>query len=145
MRFYLKVLMKLYSKRRGTAFPGHRKKRWPSKHKTLLQRRCNVTTLQRRCNDVVMTLCVYWGGTNNDNTPASILYKSIAGRYRPISYPDGPITARYRFIKNAYWGHNVTVAMTDIQKNMNCSRWNTLERPTEVGGVGPKHWNLTAA
>ena len=36
-------------------------------------------------------------------TPASILYKSIAGRYRPVSYPDGPITARYRFIKNAYW------------------------------------------
>ena len=35
--------------------------------------------------------------------PASILYKPIAGRYRPVSYPDGPITARYRFIKNAYW------------------------------------------
>ena len=35
--------------------------------------------------------------------PASILYKSIAGRYRPVNYPDGPITARYRFIKNAYW------------------------------------------
>ena len=33
--------------------------------------------------------------------PASILYKSTAGRYRPVSYPDGPITARYRFIKNA--------------------------------------------
>ena len=32
--------------------------------------------------------------------PVSILYKSIAGRYRPVSYPDGPITARYRFIKN---------------------------------------------
>ena len=25
------------------------------------------------------------------------------GRYRPVSYHDGPITARYRFIKNAYW------------------------------------------
>ena len=35
--------------------------------------------------------------------PVSILYKSIADRYRPVSYPDGPITARYRFIKNAYW------------------------------------------
>ena len=34
--------------------------------------------------------------------PASILYKSIAGRYRPVSYPDGPITARYTFIQNAY-------------------------------------------
>ena len=36
---------------------------------------------------------------------ASILYKSIAGRYRPVSYPDGPITAHYRFIKNAFWGY----------------------------------------
>ena len=35
--------------------------------------------------------------------PASILYRSIAGRIRPVSYPDGPITARCRFIKNAYW------------------------------------------
>ena len=30
--------------------------------------------------------------------PASILHKSIAGRYRPVSYPDGPTTARYRFM-----------------------------------------------
>ena len=35
--------------------------------------------------------------------PVSILYKSIAGRYRPVRVADGPITARYRFIKNAYW------------------------------------------
>ena len=37
--------------------------------------------------------------------PARIHYtcKSIAGRYRPVSYPDGSITARYRFIMNAYW------------------------------------------
>ena len=35
--------------------------------------------------------------------PASILYKSIAGRYRPVRVADGPITARYRFIKNASW------------------------------------------
>ena len=35
--------------------------------------------------------------------PASILYKSTAGRYRPVSYPDGPITVSCRFIKNAYW------------------------------------------
>ena len=36
-------------------------------------------------------------------TPVSILYKSIAGRYRPVRVADGPITARYRFIKNACW------------------------------------------
>ena len=35
------------------------------------------------------------------NFPASILYKSTAGGYRPVSYPD--ITARCIFIKNAYW------------------------------------------
>ena len=35
--------------------------------------------------------------------PASIFHKSIAVRYRSVSYPDGRITARYRFIKNAYW------------------------------------------
>ena len=42
---------------------------------------------------------------NNDmnHIPVSILSKSIAGRYRPVSYPDGPITARYRFRKNAGW------------------------------------------
>ena len=33
----------------------------------------------------------------------SILYKYIAGRYRPVRVADGPITARYRFIKNASW------------------------------------------
>ena len=32
------------------------------------------------------------------STQASILHKSTAGRYRPVSYPDGPITARYRFM-----------------------------------------------
>ena len=35
--------------------------------------------------------------------PVSILYKSTAGRYRPVIVADGPITARYRFIKNASW------------------------------------------
>ena len=43
------------------------------------------------------------GSEKFEVNPASILYKSIAGRYRPVSYPDGPITACYRFIKNAYW------------------------------------------
>ena len=55
---------------------------------------------QSRCRGQILSLI---------NIPVSILYKSTAGRYRPVSYPDGPITARYRFIKNAYWdlpGHN---------------------------------------
>ena len=42
-----------------------------------------------------ITLSVYY--------PVSILYKSIAGRFRPVRVADGPITARYRFIKNATW------------------------------------------
>ena len=29
--------------------------------------------------------------------PASILCKSTSVRHRPVSYPDGPMTARYRF------------------------------------------------
>ena len=35
---------------------------------------------------------------NRHGFPASILYKSTADRYRPVSYPEGPITARYRFM-----------------------------------------------
>ena len=31
--------------------------------------------------------------------PASILHKSTVGHYRPVSYPDGPITVRCGFIK----------------------------------------------
>ena len=41
--------------------------------------------------------------THKTGNPASILCKSIAGRYRPVRVADGPITARRRNIKNAYW------------------------------------------
>ena len=50
--------------------------------------------------DVESTVCHL---SAKSQYPASILYKSIAVRYRPVSYPVGPISARYRFIKNAYW------------------------------------------
>ena len=43
--------------------------------------------------------------------PISILYKSIAGRYRPIRVADGPITARYRFMKNASWTVQVQISL----------------------------------
>ena len=33
--------------------------------------------------------------------PASIPHKSTADRYRPVRVADGPITVRYRIIKNA--------------------------------------------
>ena len=39
--------------------------------------------------------------------PVSILYKSTAGRYRPVRVADGPITARCRFIKSADWDASV--------------------------------------
>ena len=39
-----------------------------------------------------------YSNTNFSNIPCSILHKSIASRYRPVSYPDGQITARYRFL-----------------------------------------------
>ena len=47
------------------------------------------------------------------DSPASILYKSIAGRYRPVSYPDGPIRVLYRFIKNASWVVGLINQMAD--------------------------------
>ena len=50
--------------------------------------------------------------------PVSILYKSIAGRYRPVSYPDGPITAHYRFIKNAYWESQILYSGENKKKNI---------------------------
>ena len=43
----------------------------------------------------------YVSGKEDTDYPVSILYKSIAGRYRPVRVADGPITARYRFRKNA--------------------------------------------
>ena len=42
----------------------------------------------------------------------SILYKSIAGRYWPVRVADGPITARYSFIKNAIWDIGIFIDIT---------------------------------
>ena len=42
-----------------------------------------------------------------ESHPVSILYKSIAGRYRPVRVADGPITARYIFIMNMLVGYNI--------------------------------------
>ena len=50
----------------------------------------------------------YW---QDRSDPVSILYKSIAGRYRPVRIADGPITARYRFVKNASWEGGISVAV----------------------------------
>ena len=47
------------------------------------------------------------------DSPASILYKSIAGCYRPVRVTAGPITARYRFIKKMLNG-SVPVTHTAV-------------------------------
>ena len=48
-------------------------------------------------------LCIvfYFELALNVINPVSILYKTIASRYRSVGVADGPIMARYRFIKNA--------------------------------------------
>ena len=65
--------------------------------------------------------------------PASILYTSIASLYRPVRVADGPITARYRFIKNAYWDFRILNCKASIVifkefRNARVSEW--LAYPT---------------
>ena len=57
--------------------------------------------------------------------PVNILYKSKAGCYRPVRVADGPITACYRFIKNASW-ESATIDNKGIQPRFNAqhSGWN---------------------
>ena len=43
--------------------------------------------------------------------PASSLYKSTAGRYRPVRVADGSVTARCRFMYNAYFGYTFCKAL----------------------------------
>ena len=56
---------------------------------------------QSRCCFLFLICSKSYGSPEGKQTgsrnPASILYKYIAGRYRPVSYPDGPITACFRF------------------------------------------------
>ena len=50
-----------------------------------------------------------------ERSPASILRKSTSGRHRPVSYPNGPMTARYRFTQNADWGANLSAFRTFVR------------------------------
>ena len=52
---------------------------------------CTYCLLTTKANKLYKCYC-------STHCPVSILHKSIAGRCRPVSYPDGPITARYRFM-----------------------------------------------
>ena len=46
---------------------------------------------------IVLCDSEFWDQGSISLNPASILRKSTSGRHRPVSYPDGPMTARYRF------------------------------------------------
>ena len=58
--------------------------------------------------------------------PVSILYKSIAGCYRPVRVADGPITARKRFIKNASWVCRVCLIPTQYASWLISFNTNTI-------------------
>ena len=65
---------------------------------------------------MVIIVSVHWFSYHGNETPVSILRKSIAGRYRPVRVADGPITARCRFIKNASWDISYGLKMGNFQK-----------------------------
>ena len=67
--------------------------------------KCQSCSLEKRWNNISNCRLLNF----LPSIPAGILYKSTAGRYRPVSYPGGPITARCRFIKNAYWDASVKI------------------------------------
>ena len=56
----------------------------------------SVRVLVKKWKHAVQTWVDDYIGEVNTH-PASILRKSTSGRHRPVSYPDGPMTARYRF------------------------------------------------
>ena len=82
---------------------------WPSFHCRIMTASWNSAAFSfspKRISEAsnvktITDLCIIC--LHSTNIPVSILYKSIAGRYRPVRVADGPITARCRFIKNASW------------------------------------------
>ena len=92
-----------------------------SANKTLPTQRTHdvyTTSPQRRCN--VSQLVFFC--------------KSIAGRYWPVSYSDGPITARYRFMYNAHWvGTHIPRSGLPKRTSLDIgssSRWGLIIAPT---------------
>ena len=68
--------------------------------------RFNQTIYYNRIDNFYCTWCINLQNTEKNSVheplntlyPASILNKSTVSRYRPVSYPDGSITACYRFM-----------------------------------------------
>ena len=52
------------------------------------------------------------------NYRVNILYKSIAGRYWHVRVADVPITARYKYIKNASWVKPISAIVFPIAPKM---------------------------
>ena len=79
--------------------------------------------------------------------PVSILYKSIAGRYRPVRVADRPITARCRFVKNASWviGSCVINKQHTLMWPCTCTDWSwsmldsCIIRLISLAGLKKKH------
>ena len=70
--------------------------------KMILHNMCYHGRKTRKLPQIPFTLSAL-GPCVMKSIPVSILYKSIAGRCRPVRVADGPITARYRFVKIASW------------------------------------------
>ena len=73
--------------------------------------------------------------------PVSILYKSIAGRSRPVSYPDGPRTARYRFIKNASWEVDRLAFKLYVMYGASQQTYNSQERRYNIAAMLQRRCN----
>ena len=69
-----------------------------------------------RCNIITYMYVITSNQFQSQNSviPVRILYKSTAGRYRPVRVADGPITARYRFIKNAIWDVHGNIRLAPV-------------------------------
>ena len=68
---------------------------------------------------------VYFRNSGMKELPVSILYKSTAGRYRPVRVADGPITACCRVMKNASW------AAINNKGYVRFQRWKNLVQKPE--------------
>ena len=68
------------------------------------EERANLSAFRTFVRFSLVWFCLFsllfgvWEGLWFVTVPASILRKSTSGRHRPVSYPDGPMTARYRFM-----------------------------------------------
>ena len=63
--------------------------------------------------------------------PSKHSLKSIAGRYRPVKVIDGPITARYRFMKNDSWSFSFILILTFHNRAYNKTCETSKDQPVQ--------------